>query len=102
MCGLFIATFRFLLTAPGRRSRARCCGDSAPGPIYICERHYRQLPRIRRMLQLAGVDPDRCVFLTDEPVTGPEHLVDRLLRLGTRTPTGIQLTEYPVPDLPPR
>ena len=77
----------------------RALRDSAPGPIYICERHYRQLPRIRRMLQLAGVDPGRCVFLTDEPVTGPEHLVDRLLRLGTRTPKGIQVTEYPIPDL---
>jgi heptosyltransferase-2/heptosyltransferase-3 len=77
----------------------RALRDSAPGPIYICERHYRQLPRIRRMLQLAGVDPSRCVFSTDEPITGPEHLVDRLLRLGTRTPKGIQVSEYPIPDL---
>jgi ADP-heptose:LPS heptosyltransferase len=72
---------------------------NAPGPIYICERHYRQLPRIRRMLRLAGVDPGRCVFLTDEPVTGPEHLVDRLLRQGTRTPAAIRAADYPVPDV---
>jgi hypothetical protein len=71
---------------------------SAPGPIYICERHYRQLPRIRRMLRLAGVDPGRCVFLTDEPITGPEHLVDRLLRLGSRTPRAIRVADYPIPD----
>jgi hypothetical protein len=77
----------------------RVLRDSDPGPIYVCERHYRQLPRIRRMLKLAGVNPNRCVFLTDEPVTGPEHLVDRLVRLGTRTPTGIQASDYPVPDL---
>jgi ADP-heptose:LPS heptosyltransferase len=72
---------------------------SAPGPIYICERHYRQLPRIRRMLRWMGVDPCRCVFLTDEPVTGPEHLVDRLLRQGTCIPPGINAADYPVPDL---
>ena len=77
----------------------RALRDSAPGPIYVCERHYRQLPRIRRMLKLAGVNPNRCVFLTDEPITGPEHLVDRLVRLGTRTPTGIRASDYPVPDL---
>ena len=76
----------------------RALRDSAPGPIYVCERHYRQLPRIRRMLKLAGVDPSRCVFLTDEPITGPEHLVDRLVRLGTRTPAGIRACDYPVPD----
>lgn len=51
------------------------------------------------MLRLAGVDPTRCVFLTDEPVTGPEHLVDRLLRQGTRTPPAIRAADYPVPDL---
>jgi ADP-heptose:LPS heptosyltransferase len=77
----------------------RALRASAPGPIYICERHYRQLPRIRRMLRLAGVDPGRCVFLSDEPIKGPEHLVDRLLRLGTRAPSSLSVAEYPVPDL---
>ena len=77
----------------------RALRDSDPGPIYICERHYRQLPRIRRMLKLAGVNPNRCAFLTDEPIKDPEHLVDRMVRLGTRTPTGIQASDYPVPDL---
>ncbi|MEA3176722.1 MAG: heptosyltransferase [Gammaproteobacteria bacterium] len=77
----------------------RALRASAPGPIYICERHYRQLPRIRRMLRLAGVDPGRCVFLTDEPIAGPEHLVDRLLRMGIRTPGAIRAADYPIPDL---
>ena len=51
------------------------------------------------MLKLAGVNPNRCAFLTDEPITGPEHLVDRLVRLGTRTPAGIRAADYPVPGL---
>lgn len=86
----------FLLD-PAWRGTRRALRASPPGPIYVCERHYRQLPRIRRMLKLSGVDPRRCVFLTDEPVAGPEHLVDRLLRLGTRTPAALSATDYPTP-----
>ena len=74
---------------------------SAPGPVYIAERHYRQLPRIRRMLRFAGVDPRRCVFLSDRPVKGPqqdtEHLVDRMVALGLRTPASVPAGDYPAP-----
>lgn len=74
---------------------------SAPGPIYVCERHYRQLPRIRRMLRLSGVDPRRCVFVSDRPVRGPvqetAHLVDRLVALGARTPASLRAADYPAP-----
>ncbi len=76
----------------------RALRESAPGPIYVCERHYRQLPRIRRMLKFSGIDPRRCVFLTDQPITGPEHLVDRLVRLGLRTPAAIDPADYPMPS----
>jgi hypothetical protein len=69
---------------------------SAPGPIYVCERHPRQLARIRRMLRLSGVDPQRCLYLTD---AGPAHLVDRLVNLGTRTPPTLHPADYPVPPL---
>jgi ADP-heptose:LPS heptosyltransferase len=75
----------------------RALRDSAPAPIYICERHYRQLPRIRRMLRWSGIDPARCVYLGDEASAGPEHLVDRLVRLGTRTPARLAAGNYPVP-----
>ena len=77
----------------------RALRASAPGPIYVCERHYRQLPRIRRMLRWSGIDPKRCVYLSDEPVTGSEHLVDQLVRLGTRTPAALKATDYPAPAL---
>ena len=76
---------------------------SAPGPIYVCEKHYRQLPRIYRMLRLSGVDPRRCVFLTDRPIRRPipptEHLVDRMVALGLRTPGNLQAADYPAPAL---
>lgn len=70
--------------------------ETSPGPIYICERHYRQLPRIRRMLWLSGVDPARCVYMKDP---GPHHLIDSLMELGTRTPPLLRAEAYPVPDL---
>jgi ADP-heptose:LPS heptosyltransferase len=90
----------FLLDAAWRPVRG-ALRASAPGPIYVCERHYRQLPRIRRMLRLAGVDPLRCVFLSERPVKGPvkesDHLVDRMVRLGMRTPASLVAEDYPRP-----
>ena len=92
----------FLLDTAWRPVR-RALRESAPGPIYVCERHYRQLPRIRRMLRLAGADPRRCVFLSERPVKGPvretDHLVDRLLALGARTPASLRAEDYPLPEV---
>jgi ADP-heptose:LPS heptosyltransferase len=87
----------FLLERTWRQVR-RALRESAPGPIYVCERHYRQLPRIRRMLKWSGIEPARCVFLSDEVLASPEHLVDRLQRFGTRTPPALRVRDYPVPS----
>jgi heptosyltransferase-2/heptosyltransferase-3 len=86
----------FLLDPPWASLR-RALRDSAPAPIYVCERHYRQLPRIRRMLWLSGVDERRCVYLSDQPTLQAEHLVDRLVRLGAVTPPIVSATDYPAP-----
>jgi ADP-heptose:LPS heptosyltransferase len=90
----------FLLDAAWRSVR-RALRASAPGPIYVCEKHYRQLPRVRRMLYLSGVDPRRCVFLTDRPIRRPvqptDHLVDRMVALGLRTPANLRAEDYPTP-----
>jgi ADP-heptose:LPS heptosyltransferase len=90
----------FLLDAAWLPVR-RALRASAPGPIYVCERHYRQLPRIRRMLLFAGIDRRRCVFLSERPVKGPvqetDHLVDRMVKLGARTPPHLAAEDYPVP-----
>ncbi len=88
----------FMLDAAWRPVR-RALRASAPGPIYICERHYRQLPRIRRMLRWSNIDPERCVFLTDGPVIPGEHLVDRMVKLGARTPPSLRAAAYPVPPV---
>jgi len=89
----------FLLDSAWRPVR-RALRASAPGPIYVGERHYRQLPRIQRMLLLAGIDPRRCVFLSPVPVrefAEPQHLVDRLVELGGRTPANLRAEDYPAP-----
>ena len=86
----------FLLDRPWRQVR-RALRDSAPGPIYVCERHYRQLPRIQRMLRFSGVDPRRVLYLTDPARPGQIHLVDLMVKLGMRTPPALQASDYPVP-----
>ncbi len=62
---------------------------SAPGPVYVCEYQPRQVPRIRRFLRLAGVDPRRCLFITDNPENADEPWVQRLLEFGGQTPPAI-------------
>jgi len=90
----------FLLD-PAWRAVRSALRASAPGPVYVCERHYRQLPRIQRMLLLAGVERGRCLFLSERPVKGPvketDHLVDRMVRLGERTPARLRAEDYPAP-----
>jgi heptosyltransferase-2/heptosyltransferase-3 len=76
---------------------ARALRDSHPGPIYICEHHYRQLPRIRRMLAFSRIDPRRCLFIKEWPGT-VHHSVDRLIRLGEQTPRALSPNDYPVPE----
>ncbi len=81
----------------------RALRTSDPGPIYVCEKHYRQLPRVLRILRLSGVDRRRCVLFTPVPVRGPveetEHLVDRMVALGLRTPDTLCAEDYPAPAL---
>jgi ADP-heptose:LPS heptosyltransferase len=74
----------------------RALRASAPGPIYIAEYQYRQLPRVKRLLATSGIDPQRCVFIEEEPGECG-HWVDALLRLGARTPPARSAADYPVP-----
>ncbi|HEY6482441.1 MAG TPA: glycosyltransferase family 9 protein [Steroidobacteraceae bacterium] len=70
---------------------------TAPGPIYVCERHPRQLARIRRLLGLSGVDRARCLFITDFLTQEDEHWVDRFVRFGEQTPPALDPADYPLP-----
>jgi ADP-heptose:LPS heptosyltransferase len=66
---------------------------SNPAPIYVCETHDRQLIRIKRLLKSSGVDPGRCLFITDEASPAAEHWIDRLLRFGARTPPSVTVPD---------
>ena len=68
-------------------------------PVYVCEHQPRQVRRIRRLLRLAGVEPARCLFITLEPGDPQAHWVERLGRLGARTPPALHAAGYP-PALP--
>jgi ADP-heptose:LPS heptosyltransferase len=74
----------------------RALRESHPGPIYVCEHHYRQLPRIRRLLAFSGVDPARCVFIAEKPGT-VHHSVDRFVHFAKQTPAALRASDYPLP-----
>lgn len=82
-----------------RRLRA-----SRTDPVYVCEYDGAKLTRVRRLLKFAGVDPGRCLFLTDSlsPQASPPHWVDRLVSFGRLTPPAFAGAEYPWPSPPLR
>ena len=73
----------------------RALRESAPGPVYVAEYQYRQLPRVKRLLRLSGIDLNRCVFMDEEP-GDHGHWIDALMRLGERTPRALSVSDYPV------
>ena len=76
----------------------RMLRSTQPGPIYVCERHPRQLIRVRRMLAWSGISPARCQFVTDMPTDGREPWVERFARFGAQTPAALQAADYPLPE----
>ena len=75
----------------------RALRSSAPGPVYVLEHHRRQVPRIKRLLSLGGIDPRRCLFIDEEP--GTERLwLDCQLQFAARTPASVRERDYPQPQ----
>jgi len=83
-------------------------------PVYVCEYDPRKLARVRRLLRAGGIDPARCLFITqtacfnDAPAAsvspppqasnaGPMHWVDRLVCFGRLTPPAFDAAAYPFP-----
>lgn len=71
------------------------------GPVYVCEYDRRKLQKIRRLLAFAGVDPARCLFITEEASYHEAHWVDRLVSFGRLTPKALRESDYPWPTTPP-
>ena len=74
------ARHRPLALSPERWRMLRALRRHRGAPVHVCETEPRALAKIRRMLALAGVARDRCVFLTDVPAAPGEHWIERLLR----------------------
>jgi len=70
-------------------------------PVYVCETDPRKLARIRRLLQLSGTDPGRCLFITEQASVREAHWVDRLVNFGRLTPPVLREIDYPWPTSPP-
>ena len=56
-------------------------------PVYVCEPEYRTRTKIRPMLALAGIAPERCSFIEDLASAENEHWVDWLWRFADVTPS---------------
>lgn len=74
---------------------------SGTAPVYVCEYDPRKLARVRRLLRLAAVGRDRCLFLTDTPCMARRHWVDRLMDFARLTPPALREADYPWPEPPP-
>jgi ADP-heptose:LPS heptosyltransferase len=73
---------------------------SGNAPVYVCETPESQrLHRIRAVLGLAGVAPQRCLFLTDDGTEQHEHRIDALLRFGRQTPAALPAEQYPCEEV---
>lgn len=59
---------------------------AAGAAVHVCETEPRALAKIRRMLALAHVQPECCVFAADTPALTGEHWIDRLLRTAGQPP----------------
>jgi heptosyltransferase-2/heptosyltransferase-3 len=71
-------------------STARALRAAHPGPIYICDIIARKVARARRVVRLAGVEAERCVFMEPDDPAHPDRLwLDRLLALGQRNPAAL-------------
>lgn len=82
------ARHRPLAFSPDRWRMLRALRRHRGAPVHVCETEPRALAKIRRMLALAGVRRDQCVFLTDTPAATGEHWIERLLRGCGQPPPG--------------
>jgi heptosyltransferase-2/heptosyltransferase-3 len=93
------ARHRPLPLNPERWHMLQALHANRDAPMHVCEGEPRALAKIKRMLALAQVDSNRCVFLTDAPGLSDEHWINRLLRACGLPPSSCA-NAWHTPDLP--
>ena len=91
------ARHRPLPLSPQRWRMVQVLRRERGAPVYVCETEPRALAKIRRMLQLARVERQRCLLITDFPDFADEHWIDRLLRFAVQTPSAMKEGERTTP-----
>ncbi|MDR2012803.1 MAG: lipopolysaccharide heptosyltransferase family protein [Rhodanobacter sp.] len=66
-------------------------------PVYVGDEY--AIDKVRFLLARGGVTPERCVFIGDPPPIADAHWVDRMLRLGMRTPAAFDAHATPWRDV---
>lgn len=80
------ARHRPLALSPERWHMLAALHHASGAAVHVCETEPRALAKIRRMLALTRVSPERCVFATATPALAGEHWIDRLLRTAGQPP----------------
>jgi heptosyltransferase-2/heptosyltransferase-3 len=62
---------------------------TAPAPVYVAELYPKQVPRVRRLLASSGINPRRCLYISDGPTHEEEYWWERLRQFGERTPPAL-------------
>ncbi|TAN05830.1 MAG: lipopolysaccharide heptosyltransferase family protein [Rhodanobacteraceae bacterium] len=99
------ARHRPLAFSPQRWRMLQALRSPRDAAVHVCETEPRALAKIRRMLALAKVDPEHCMFVTDAPILPGEHWAERLLRgCGHAPPACADAWRSPTPpnDSAPR
>lgn len=82
----FTSQYGSLWLNPRRLRTALALRGMNESPFYICEPDVRTRTKVRPMLALAGIEPERCVFIEDTPLLPDEHWADWLMRFADKTP----------------
>lgn len=93
------ARHRPLVLSPQRWQMTQVLHAHRDAPVHVCETEPHALAKIRRMLALAQVPHERCVFVTDTSIAPDEHWVNRLLRGCGQPPAACTGAWHP-PALP--
>lgn len=61
-------------------------------PVYVCDE--RAVAKVRWLLARAGIEPEQCLYIGEQPSASAEHWVDRMLQFGRLTPPAFAAADF--------